>query len=193
MSHLVNDENEALVKKLLTIIGDDPNRPGLLDTPKRVLKAYGEYFAGYQQDPFEVLNTQFVQEDYQVDSMILCRNIEFYSTCEHHMAPFTGYAHVAYIPNPDSKVVGLSKLARLVDVFAKRLQIQEKLTSQIADTLFEALNPAGVGVVIKARHFCMCSRGVNKQDSEMITSKLLGEFRTNTATRAEFLKLVGCV
>lgn len=193
MSHLVNDENEALIKKLLTIIGDNPDRPGLLDTPKRVLKAYGEYFAGYQQDPFEVLNTQFVQEDYQVDSMIVCRNIEFYSTCEHHMAPFTGYAHVAYIPNPNSKVVGLSKLARLVDVFAKRLQIQEKLTSQIADTLFEALDPAGVGVVIKARHFCMCSRGVNKQDSEMITSKLLGDFRTNNATRAEFLKLVGCV
>ncbi|PCJ17718.1 MAG: GTP cyclohydrolase I FolE [Candidatus Cloacimonadota bacterium] len=193
MKELINDENIELIKKLLVIIGDDPTRPGLIDTPKRVLKAYKEYFSGYNQNPIEILNTQFSQEEYEVDSMIICRNIEFYSTCEHHMAPFTGYAHVAYLPKPGSKVVGLSKLARLVDVFAKRLQIQEKLTSQIANTLFEALEPAGVGVVIKARHFCMCSRGVNKQDSEMITSKLIGEFKTNSSTRAEFLKLVGCI
>ena len=189
----VTKDNEVHIKKLLEIIGDDPERPGLLETPKRVLKAYDEWFSGYNQDPFSVLKKQFVQEDYIVDSMIVCKDIEFYSMCEHHMAPFTGTAHVAYIPQRGGTVVGLSKLARLVDVYAKRLQIQEKLTNQIATTLQEALRPSGVGVVLQAKHFCMCSRGVNKQNSSMVTSKLLGEFKSNLATREEFMRLIGRV
>jgi len=187
----VNDENLKVVRKLIQIIGDDPERPGLQDTPKRVLKAYAELFSGYEQDPEEILGRQFVQEDYIVDSMVLCKDIEFYSMCEHHMAPFTGFAHVAYIPRRGGKVVGLSKLARLVDCFAKRLQIQEKLTAQVAYTINDVLNPAGVGVVLQAKHFCMCSRGVNKQNSSMVTSKLLGDFQDNLATREEFMRLIG--
>ena len=191
MSDRLSPENLELVKKLLTVIGDDPERPGLIETPKRVLKSYNELFAGYQTDPEGILAKQFEQEDYIVDSMIICKDIEFYSMCEHHIAPFTGYAHVAYIPREGGKVVGLSKLARLVDCFAKRLQIQEKLTTQVANTINEVLSPSGVGVVIEAKHFCMCSRGVNKQNSKMVTSKLLGEFKSNLATREEFIRLIG--
>ncbi len=188
-SKRITPENLNTIKKLIEIIGDDPTRPGLVDTPKRVLKAYDELFSGYQLDPASLLTTQFEQEDYTVDSMIICKDIEFYSMCEHHVAPFTGFAHVAYIPNKQGKVVGLSKLARLVDCFAKRLQIQEKMTAQVANALQTALDPLGVGVVIEAKHFCMCSRGVNKQSSKMVTSKLLGEFKTNSSTRAEFMRL----
>lgn len=186
----LNQNNLKLIRDLLLVIGDDPDRPGLKDTPKRVLRAYDELFAGYNQNPAEVLNVQFVQEEYNIDSMIVCKNIEFYSTCEHHLAPFTGTAHVAYIPSPGGKVVGLSKMARLVDCFAKRLQIQEKMTTQIAETMDEVLSPKGVGVVIEAKHFCMCSRGVNKQSSKMVTSKLLGDFRV-IGTREEFIRLIG--
>lgn len=186
----LTDENQQTIRELIKIIGDDPSRPGLLDTPKRVLKAYSELFAGYDQDPHSILGTQFVQEDYTVDSMIICKDIEFYSMCEHHIAPFTGVAHVAYTPRTN-KVVGLSKLARLVDCFAKRLQIQEKMTAQIANVIQEVLNPVGVGVVIEAKHFCMCSRGVNKQGSKMVTSKVLGEFESDHRTRAEFMRLIG--
>ena len=186
----VNDENLELIRDLLKVIGDNPDRPGLRETPKRVLRAYEELFAGYTQDPQEVLNVQFVQEEYNMDSMIVCKNIEFYSTCEHHLAPFTGIAHVAYIPTPGGRVVGLSKMARLVDCFAKRLQIQEKMTTQIAETMNDVLNPCGVGVVIEAKHFCMCSRGVNKQSSKMVTSKLIGDFK-ELGTREEFIRLIG--
>ncbi len=186
----LNPKNENLIRELLRLIGDNPDRPGLLNTPRRVLLAYDEWFSGYQQDPESILSVQFVQEEYRVDSMIMCKNIEFYSTCEHHLAPFTGRAHVAYIPRPGGKVVGLSKLARLVDCFSRRLQIQEKLTVQIADTIKNALDPLGVGVVMEAKHFCMCSRGVNKQSSQMVTSKLLGDFQENLATREEFMRLI---
>ncbi len=189
MEQRINEKNLKIVEELIRIIGDDPTRPGLLDTPKRVLKSYGELFAGYEIEPKSILSTQFMQEDYSVDSMIICKNIEFYSMCEHHIAPFTGFAHVAYTPRTN-KVVGLSKLARLVDCFAKRLQIQEKMTAQIAGTIQEVLNPLGVGVVIEAKHFCMCSRGVNKQSSMMVTSKLLGEFESDSSTRAEFMRLI---
>jgi len=185
----LNNENLDLIRKLLRVIGDNPDRPGLKNTPERVLKAYDELFAGYEQDPAEVLNVQFIQEEYRVDSMIMCKDIEFYSTCEHHLAPFTGFAHIAYIPRPGGKVVGLSKMARLVDCFAKRLQIQEKMTTQIAETMDEVLTPSGVGVIIEAKHFCMCSRGVNKQNSKMVTSKLLGDFQ-DLATREEFMRLI---
>ena len=189
-SKRVTPENLDLIRQLLKIIGDNPERPGLQMTPERVLKAYDELFAGYTQNPTDVLDVQFVQEEYRVDSMIMCKDIEFYSTCEHHLAPFTGFAHIAYIPRPGGKVVGLSKMARLVDCFAKRLQIQEKMTVQIAETMQEVLEPSGVGVVIEARHFCMCSRGVNKQNSKMVTSKLLGDLLDNLATREEFMRLI---
>ncbi|MBW7877263.1 MAG: GTP cyclohydrolase I FolE [Candidatus Cloacimonetes bacterium] len=189
MEQRINEKNLKIVQELIRIIGDDPTRPGLLDTPKRVLKSYGELFAGYEIEPKSILSTQFKQEDYSVDSMIICKNIEFYSMCEHHIAPFTGFAHVAYTPRTN-KVVGLSKLARLVDCFAKRLQIQEKMTAQIAATIQDVLDPLGVGVVIEAKHFCMCSRGVNKQSSMMVTSKLLGEFESDSSTRAEFMRLI---
>jgi len=189
MEQRINEKNLKIVEELIRIIGDDPTRPGLLDTPKRVLKSYGELFAGYEIEPKSILSTQFMQEDYSVDSMIICKNIEFYSMCEHHIAPFTGFAHVAYTPRTN-KVVGLSKLARLVDCFAKRLQIQEKMTAQIAATIQDVLDPLGVGVVIEAKHFCMCSRGVNKQSSMMVTSKLLGEFESDSSTRAEFMRLI---
>jgi GTP cyclohydrolase IA len=192
-SKRVTPENLDLIRQLLKIIGDDPERPGLQRTPERVLKAYDELFSGYNQNPTDVLDVQFVQEEYRVDSMIMCKDIEFYSMCEHHLAPFTGFAHIAYIPQPGGKVVGLSKMARLVDCFAKRLQIQEKMTTQIAETMQEVLEPSGVGVVIEAKHFCMCSRGVNKQNSKMVTSKLLGDLLDNLATREEFMRLInGC-
>jgi GTP cyclohydrolase IA len=186
----LTSKNETLIRELLKLIGDDPDRPGLLNTPRRVLLAYDEWFSGYHQDPESILAVQFIQEEYRVDSMIICKDIEFYSTCEHHLAPFTGMAHVAYIPRPGGKVVGLSKLARLVDCFSRRLQIQEKLTVQIATTMQTVLDPLGVGVILEAKHFCMCSRGVNKQNSQMVTSKLLGDFQENLATRKEFMRLI---
>ena len=183
-------ENEAsgedVVRRMLQLIGEDPNREGLLDTPLRVVRSWQELFRGYWQKPEDILNRDFDRDGY--DEMIVCRNIQFYSTCEHHLQPFHGKAHVGYVPA--SRVVGLSKLARLVDLFARRLQIQERLTKQIAEALETHLKPKGVAVVIEAQHFCMLCRGVQKQESSMVTSSLTGVFR-NAEARAEFFKLIG--
>lgn len=178
----------ALVRGLLEVIGDDPSRGGLQETPVRVAKAYREWFAGYDQEPAAVLKTFEDGAEFCQNELVLVRDIEFYSHCEHHMAPFFGKAHVAYVPN--GCVVGLSKLARLVDVFAKRLQVQERLTNQVADALDQALHPLGVGVVIEASHFCMCSRGVLKQGSTTVTSALRGAFFERPEARAELMSLI---
>jgi GTP cyclohydrolase IA len=176
-------EEEALlaVRLLLSYIGEDPAREGLLDTPKRVVKAWDEMTCGYGQDPAAILGSHFDGEGY--DQMVLCRDIEFYSTCEHHLLPFSGVAHIAYVPR--SRVVGLSKMARLLDCFARRLQIQEKLTKQVAVTMMEVLKPLGVGVMVEAKHLCMACRGVQKQKSTMVTTALHGVFKRH-AVREEF-------
>ena len=180
-------EAEAAVRTLLRWAGDDPTRDGLLETPKRVVKAYEEYFAGYAMNPEEILSKTF-EETAGYDEMIALRGIRFESHCEHHMAPIIGRAWVAYIPN--GRVVGISKLARVVQVFAKRLQIQEKMTAQIADTISNVLKPQGVAVVIKAEHHCMTARGVMKPGTDMVTSRMVGVFRDNDITRQEFLSIV---
>lgn len=167
------EEGQAAIRTLLYLIGENPDREGLLDTPKRVIKAWGEMTSGYEVDPKTVLGTDFDGEKY--DQMVVSRNIEFVSCCEHHMLPFIGVAHVAYIPK--DRVVGLSKMARLVDVFAKRLQIQERMTQQIANTMWDVLKPRGVGVIVQAKHSCMSCRGVRKQNSDMITTCLRGNFQ----------------
>jgi len=177
---------EKAVKMLLEAIGEDPHREGLVDTPRRVARMYAELFSGTQQSPQSVLQVQF-DENHQ--EMILVKDILLYSTCEHHLMPFIGKAHVAYIPR--GKVVGISKLARVVDIFARRLQIQERLTSQIADALMGALEPQGVAVVIEAEHMCMAIRGVRKPGSKVVTSAVRGIFRSNAATRAEAFALIG--
>ncbi|MEK6348162.1 MAG: GTP cyclohydrolase I FolE [Burkholderia sp.] len=180
-------EAEDAVRVLLRWAGDDPAREGLLDTPARVARAYEEFFAGYQLEPRDILARTFSEvEGY--DEMIVLKDIRFESYCEHHMVPIIGRAHVAYLPN--SRVVGISKLARLVDAFAKRLQIQEKMTVQIADTLFEVLQPKGVGVILEAAHQCISTRGIHKPGVEMVTSRMLGTFRTDPSTRREFLSIV---
>ena len=171
---------------LIQFIGDDPEREGLLETPSRVVKAHKEMFSGYDIVVSDLMKT-FESGDY--DGIVICKDIEFYSTCEHHMVPFYGRAHVGYIP--DGKVIGLSKIARLVDAFAKRLQIQENMTKQIADAIHEGLSPKAVGVVVEGHHLCMMARGVQKQNSAMITSAMTGAFRTSDSARAEFLKLIG--
>lgn len=178
---------EQAITKIIETIGDDPKREGLLDTPKRVVKSWKELFGGYKLDPKEILGVTFEDGMDKVDQLVLCSHIEFYSTCEHHMLPIIGYAHVGYIPS--KKVVGLSKLARLVDLYARRLQIQEKMTLQIATALKESLDPVGVGVVVTAKHFCMCARGVGKQSSWMTTSEMTGALREKPEARAEFLRL----
>lgn len=170
-----------IIKNLIFAIGEKPEREGLIDTPKRVVKSWRELFSGYHQNPNSILERDFDGAGY--DEMIVLSNIELYSTCEHHMLPFYGRAHVAYIPN--ERVVGLSKLARLVECFARRLQIQEKLTREIANSIQDCLNPKGVGVIIEAKHMCMVARGVSKQNSVMTTSALLGKFR-EPEVRAEF-------
>lgn len=178
-----------IVRAMLEAIGENPDREGLRETPDRVVKAWGEWFAGYKQDAAAMLKTfEDGAELLAGDDMVLVRDIELYSFCEHHMAPFFGKAHVAYIPS--GRVVGLSKLARVVDVFSKRLQVQERLTNQIANALDLALAPQGVGVVLQCTHFCMCSRGVGKQGSTTITSALRGAMRDRPDTRAEFMALV---
>ena len=182
------EEAEAAVRTLIRWAGDDPTREGLIDTPKRVVKAYRELFEGYDQDSSKILDTVF-EEVAGYDDMVLVREIPFASHCEHHMAPIIGRAHVAYLP--DRKVVGISKIARLVDVYAKRLQTQETMTAQIADTIERVLKPRGVAVVIDAYHQCMTTRGVHKTGVSMVTSKLLGSFRDDARTRAEFLQCVG--
>jgi GTP cyclohydrolase I len=189
MSDSISDEEaEQCVRKLLAYLGDDPEREGLVDTPKRVLGAIEEHFRGYQEDPVEHLSRTFTEvEGY--DELVLVSDIEIYSHCEHHVVPFVGKAHVAYIPN--GKVVGLSKVARVVDTFAKRLQIQEKLTAQIANTIDETLSPQGTAVILQCQHFCMCYRGVRKPGSWTTTSRLTGCFLKDEAARMELLTLVG--
>lgn len=176
---------EKLTKELLGAIGENPNREGLLDTPKRVAKAYNETLSGYGKKPEEVMRV-FKGEGY--DEMVVCKDIEFYSYCEHHMLPFFGKVHIAYIPN--KKIIGLSKLARVSDIFSKRLQVQERMTQQIAEALNKSLKPKGVAVVVEGKHFCMMMRGVQKQNSSMITSKMIGAFKKNITTRQEFLNLI---
>jgi len=175
-----------LVKTLLTEIGEDPKREGLLSTPKRVARAYEFLTKGYQQDIGEVLNKAIFNERY--DEMVLVKNIDFYSMCEHHLLPFYGKVHVAYIPN--GKIVGLSKIPRIVEVFARRLQVQERMTQQIADTIEKYLQPNGVAVVSEAFHMCMMMRGVEKQNSSATTSAMLGVFQDDARTRMEFLDLI---
>ena len=178
---------EQAVRTLIRWAGDDPNRAGLLETPARFTRAFEEYFAGYAADPAKLLSTTF-EETNGYDEMIVLRGIPFDSHCEHHVAPIVGRAWVAYVPN--GRVVGISKLARVVEAFAKRLQIQERLTAQIAQVIQDALAPQGVAVVVKASHHCLSSRGVRKHDSDMVTSRMLGCFRDNSVTRQEFLALV---
>ena len=182
------DEAIEAVKTLIRWAGDNPEREGLSETPKRVIKSYKDFFSGYELDPREILSKKFKEVD-GYDEMIILKNIRLESHCEHHMVPFIGNAHVGYLPR--KKVVGLSKLARLVEVFAKRLQIQEKLTAQIANAIDEILQPKGVGVIIEASHLCVSTRGIHKHESKMVTSRMLGSFRNDQATRKEFLDLIG--
>ncbi|MEH2509029.1 GTP cyclohydrolase I [Nitrobacteraceae bacterium AZCC 1564] len=179
-------EVEAAVRTLVRWTGDDPDRDGLAETPRRVARAFEEFFVGYTMDPVVVLKKTF-EEIEGYDEMISLRGIRFESHCEHHMAPIIGQAWVAYIPN--GRVVGISKLARVVEIYAKRLQIQEKMTAQIANTINEVLKPQGVGVIVKARHHCMTTRGVHKPDTDLVTSRMLGCFRDNPDTRQEFISL----
>lgn len=180
-------EVEAAVRTIIRWTGDDPDREGLQDTPARVTRAFEEYFGGYAQDPSEFLERTF-EEVGGYDEMIMLRGIRFESHCEHHMAPVIGQAWVGYVPN--GRVVGISKLARVVDVFARRLQVQEKLTAQIADTINDILKPKGVAVVIKASHHCMTTRGVHKPDTDLVTTRMIGCFKDNAQMRQEFLMAV---
>jgi GTP cyclohydrolase IA len=179
---------EAAVRTLIRWAGDNPAREGLRDTPARVARAFEEFFAGYQVDPASILARTFEEVD-GYDEMIVLKDVRFESYCEHHMVPIIGKAHVAYLPR--HRVVGISKLARLVDAYAKRLQIQEKMTVQIADTLQEVLQPKGVAVMIEASHQCMTTRGVHKPGVSMVTSRMVGAFREDPATRREFLAIIG--
>jgi GTP cyclohydrolase I len=182
------EEAEDAIRTLLRWAGDDPNREGLLDTPARVVRSYDEFFAGYEADPEDLLKRTFEEID-GYDEMVLLKDISFESHCEHHMAPIIGKAHIAYLPK--TRVIGISKLARLVEMYAKRLTIQEKMTSQIANTLNDVLQPQGVAVVIEAAHQCMTTRGVHKPGVSMVTSRMLGAFRDNPSTRRELLFMVG--
>lgn len=186
MHEIQYEKMEHLVKEMLVSLGEDPNRDGLLKTPHRVAKAYEFLTEGYKKDIKKVLNGAIFEESF--DEMVLVKDIDFYSLCEHHLLPFFGKAHIAYIPN--GKIVGLSKLPRIVDVYARRLQVQERMTRQIAETIQEYLNPLGVGVVIEAHHMCMQMRGVEKQNSHTLTSSMLGEFANNLQTRNEFMNLI---
>ncbi len=177
---------ETATRKLLLGIGENPDREGLLTTPERVAKSYEFLTKGYQEDPSEIIKKAIFEED--VDEMVVVKDIEFYSMCEHHLLPFFGSAHIAYIPK--GKIVGLSKVARLIEIYARRLQVQERMTKQIAETLKECLNPLGVAVVIKAEHMCMQMRGVEKRESVMVTSSMMGAFKKNPATRSEFMDFI---
>ena len=187
MSKPTEKEVHDAVRKLLLWAGDDPDREGLVGTPDRVARAYKEFFAGYEQDPEEILRTTF-EEVEGYDEMVLVKDIGVESHCEHHMVPIIGRAHIAYIPN--NRVVGISKLARVVDIFAKRLQIQEKMTAQIANAIENVLKPKGIAVVIDASHQCMTTRGVNKPESSTVTSAMRGVFKDNPRTRNEFLSFI---
>lgn len=177
---------EEAIRKILAHIGEDPEREGLKDTPKRVRKSFDFLMRGYRQNETEIINNAVFNED--CDDMIIVRDIEFYSMCEHHMLPFYGKCHIGYIPN--GRIFGVSKLARIVDCFARRLQLQERLTRQIAHTILDSVKPEGVGVVMEAQHMCMRMRGVEKQESLMVTSAMLGSFRKEQSTRMEFLNLI---
>ncbi len=184
---ITRQQAEDAVRVLLRWAGDDPAREGLLDTPKRVAKAYGDWFSGYSMDPEEYLQRTF-EEVEGYDEMVVLRDIEFESHCEHHMAPIIGRAHVGYLPA--GRVVGISKLARVVEAYARRFQVQEKMTAQVARCIERALKPRGVAVVIEAAHECMTTRGIHKRGVSMVTSKMLGDFRDDARTRAEFLRFI---
>jgi GTP cyclohydrolase I len=178
---------EDAVRQILQEIGEDPTREGLKRTPSRVAKAYEFLTRGYKQEPKDAINgALFTEEDYQ--EMILCRDLDFYSLCEHHLLPFMGKAHIAYLPN--RHIVGLSKIARMVEIYARRLQVQERMTTQIAHTIMEEIKPLGVAVVLEAEHLCMRMRGIEKQNSYVTTSAMLGVFRTHLETRQEFMNLL---
>lgn len=177
---------EAVIHQLISLVGENPEREGLLDTPRRVAKTYEKLLSGYHQN-LEGMMTVFENEGY--DEMVIAKNIEFYSLCEHHLLPFFGKVHVGYIPG--EKIIGLSKMPRMIEVFSRRMQTQERLTSQIAQGLMDLLQPKGVGIVIEAQHLCMMARGVEKQNSVMTTSALRGLFKKNLNTRSEFLRLIG--
>ena len=181
------EEAEAAVRTMLAWTGDNPDREGLVETPKRVVRAYEQVFAGYEMDPKEVLSTVF-EEVEGYDEMVIVKDIRVESHCEHHIVPILGKAHVGYLPN--KRIVGISKLARVVDIFGKRLQTQEVMTAQIANVINEVLEPRGVAVVMNAKHQCMTTRGVHKPESSTITSTMLGAFRENPDTRAEFMNLI---
>jgi GTP cyclohydrolase I len=181
-------EAESAIRVLLRWAGEDPDREGLLDTPRRVAKAYGDWFSGYGEDPREFLQRTF-KEVAGYDEMVILRDISFESHCEHHMAPIIGKAHVGYLPN--GRVVGISKLARVVETYARRFQVQEKMTSQIAGCIEDVLKPLGVAVVVEAAHECMTTRGIHKRGVSMVTSKMLGTFREDARTRMEFLQFIG--
>jgi len=181
-------EAEAAVRTLLSWAGDDPDREGLKATPSRVVRSYEEFFAGYDQDPEEILARTF-EEVAGYDDMVVLRGIRFESYCEHHMVPIIGIAHIGYLPT--NRVVGISKLARVLEIFSKRLQIQEKMTAQIANTIDQVLKPQGVAVVLEGEHQCMTTRGVHRPGVNMVTSQMLGVFRENEATRKEFLSIIG--
>ena len=181
------NEAEAAVKTLLAWAGEDVKREGLIETPKRVVKAYEDWFSGYNEDPKEVLKKTFSELD-GYDEIIMLRDIRIESHCEHHIAPFIGSAHVAYLPK--KRVVGISKIARITKIFSKRMQVQEKLTAQIANCIQEVLNPRGVAVVVEAQHQCMTTRGINAPGISMVTSQLLGKFRTDASTRREFFSMI---
>lgn len=178
-------DNTQLISMMLTALGEDVTREGLVETPRRIIKSWQELYKGYTQDPKDILTT-FASDGY--DQIVLLKDIELYSMCEHHMLPFIGKAHVAYIPN--GRVIGISKLARLVDIYARRLQIQERIGEQVTDALMTYLQPLGAACIIEAQHTCMKMRGVQKQNSVMVTSSLKGAFRHNAETRAELLKLL---
>ena len=186
--NISREQAESAVRTLIEWAGDDPDREGMLDTPKRVANAYKDWFSGYNEDPHDFINRTFSEvEDY--DEMVTLRAIDFESHCEHHIALITGKAYVAYLPK--NRVVGISKLARVVDTYARRFQVQEKMTAQIANSIEEVLEPKGVGVVIVARHACMTTRGVHKSGVDMVTSTMTGSFRKNEATRLEFMNTIG--
>ena len=183
---MIHDNVKELTKKLLIEIGEDPNREGLLNTPLRVAKAWDFLSKGYKQDIDEIINNAIFEEEY--DQMVVVKDIEFYSMCEHHLLPFFGVAHIAYIPN--GKIIGLSKIPRILDMFARRLQVQERMTQEVASMLQSKLNPRGVAVIIEAQHMCMQMRGVEKRKSYMSTSAMLGIFREDNKTRKEFLDIL---
>jgi len=177
---------EGLVSQLIVELGEDPQREGLLETPRRVAELYRELTQGYQQDPWEIIGNAIFEVDY--DSMLVLKDIEYFSLCEHHLVPFFGHVHVGYIPK--GKVIGASKIPRIIDVFAKRLQLQERMTEEIARFLEEAIQPLGLGVVVEGMHLCMAMRGVKKKDTWMVTSAMKGSFRKDARTRTEFLKFI---